>query len=183
MSGRPSSLEAASWGAVAGVIASVVQVLVGFALDALVLPRRQHNNIAPRFIKRLFQLGGRGQHPVRDWTLGTLFHFGYGVGWGAAFGLARRWSGIPSALLGVGTGFLIYVLAFSGVGVGTKTRTEPHPRRRNWPKQISLIAVAWTFALTTAAVYEYLANRENRRALTDSGPEATDPDADRIDRQ
>ena len=175
MSARPSSLEAASWGAVAGVIAGVIQVLVGLLLDRILLPPREHNNIAPRFVKRLFQLQGRGSRPVRDWTLGTLFHFGYGVGWGAAFGLARRWSGIPSPLLGVGTGFLIYLLAFSGVGVGTKTRTEPYPRRRHWPKQLSLIAVAWTFALTTAAIYDFLARRQ------DSQVEAADPTRHPVD--
>jgi hypothetical protein len=154
-------------GAGAGVVASVVQVLVGLLLDWLLLPPRQHNNIAPRFVKRLFQLQGKAEDPPRDWTLGTLFHLAYAIGWGCAFGLVRRWSGIQSPILGGLTGLLIYLLAFSGFGVGTWTRTEPHPRRRSWPKQLSLIAVAWTFALTTALVYDLA----TRRACEAEAPE------------
>ena len=165
---QPSYLRTARLGASAGLIGSVVQVLVGLLLDWLLLPPRQHNNIAPRFVKRLFQLQGKPAQPARDWTLGTLFHLGYGLGWGCAFGLARRWSGVPSPLLGAGTGLLIYLLAFSGLGAGTWTRTEPHPRQRSWPKQLSLIAVAWTFAMTTALVYDRLTRRE---------PEAEAPEA------
>jgi hypothetical protein len=161
---RPPYREATGAGAAAGLVGSVIQVLVGLLLDRFVLPPRQHNNIAPRFVKRLSQLRGKPAHPRRDWTLGTLFHLGYGIGWGCAFGLARRWSGIPSPLLGGATGLLIYLLAFSGVGVGTWTRTEQHPRRRSWRKQISLVVIAWTFALSTAIVYDILIRRRSRAA-------------------
>ena len=156
---RPPYLDATRAGAVAGIVASVFQVIVGLLLDRFVLPRRQHNNIAPRFVKRLFQIEGRAARPARDWSLGTLFHLVYGAGWGCAFGLVRRWSGIPSPLLGGATGLLIYLLAFSGVGAGTWTRTEGHPRRRSWRKQLSLVAVVSTFAASTALVYERLVPR------------------------
>jgi hypothetical protein len=156
---RPSYPTAAGVGAAAGLVGSVVQVLVGLLLDKAVLPRGQDNNIAPRFVTRLFQSQGEPANPARDWALGTAFHLGYGVGWGAAYGLARRRTGLPPSLLGVLTGLLIYLLAFSGFGAGTKTRTEPPPHRRGWRKQASLVAVAWTFALTTAAVYERLTRR------------------------
>ena len=146
-------------GALVGVIGSVIQVIVGLLLDRLVLPPRQHNNIAPRLIKRLFQQRGRPARPVRDWTLGTLFHVGYGIGWGCAFGLAQRWSGIPSPLLGGAMSILLYLLAFSGIGAGTRTGTEQHPRHRDWRKQLSLIAVASTFAMSTAASYDRLVPR------------------------
>lgn len=169
LTAQPSYLQAAGSGASAGLIGSVVQVLVGLLLDWLLLPPREHNNIAPRFVKRLFQLQGKPAQPARDWVLGTLFHLGYGLGWGCAFGLTRRWSGIPSPLLGGGTGLLIYLLAFSDFGAGTVTRTEPDPRRRSWRKQLSLIAVAWTFAMTTALVYD----RVTRCVAEDEAPETT----------
>jgi hypothetical protein len=143
---------AAARGAVAGVLGSIVQAGVGLALDRFLLPPKQHNNIAPRLVKRLAQWTGRRGNAPRDWTLGTLFHIGYGLGWGAVFGIARRWSEIPSLPLSALTGGLIYLLAFSSRGVGTLTLTEPPPRARGWRKQVSLVAVALAFAFTTAFV-------------------------------
>ena len=154
-----SYLETAKSGALAGMIGSVIQSAVGLFIDKCLLPPRHDNNIAPRLITRLFQKRGEPAHPVRDWTLGTLFHFGFGIGWGCAFGLARRWSGIPSPLLGGATGLLIYLLAFSRIGAGTHTRTERHPRHRDRRKQLSLLAVAWTYAMSTAAAYDRLDRR------------------------
>lgn len=156
---QPSYLDATKSGALAGVLASVVQVLVGLLLDKLLLPPRQHNNIAPRFVKRLFQLRGKPAEPARDWVLGTVFHLGYGLGWGSGFGLARRGTGLPSPILSSLTGLLIYLAAFSGIGAGTLTWTESSPRRRSWRKQLSLVAVAWTFALSTGAFYDRLVRR------------------------
>ena len=153
---EPSSREAATSGATAGLIASVIQVLIGLLLDKCLLPPRQHNNIAPRLIKRLFQKQGRPPHPLRDWILGTLFHLAYGISWGCAFGLARRWLPIPSPLLGGAVGLLIYIVAFSQIGVGTRTQTERPPQHRGWRKQFSLVAVAGAFAITVAAGYDAL---------------------------
>jgi hypothetical protein len=176
MNETSATLGAASYGALAGLGGSVIQVQVGLLLDKLLLPPRQHNNIAPRFVKRLFQWRGKPGNPKRDWTLGTLFHLGYGIGWGCAFGLARRWTGIPSPLLGGATGFAIYLLAFSGLGVATHTWTEPHPRRRSWRKQISLVAVAWTYALSTAFIFDRLTRHSDDHLLAEgpwsSGSEA-----------
>jgi hypothetical protein len=136
-------------GAVAGMFGSMVQTGVGLLLDRFLLPPRQHNNIAPRLIKRLRQWrGGRGR-TGRDWTLGTLFHLGYGLGWGTMLSLVRRWTSIQPVPLGGLAGGLIYLLAFSGRGVGTLTATEPPPRARSWRKQLSLVAVAWVYALAT----------------------------------
>jgi hypothetical protein len=146
-------------GAVAGILGSVVQVGVGFALDKLLLPPRQHNNIAPRLVKRLAQGTGRRGHAPRDWTFGTLFHLGYGAGWGALLGLARRRTGASPLSLGVVGGGLIYLAAFSHIGVGTLTATEPPPNARGWRKQASLVAVASTFALATAWLDAWLDGR------------------------
>jgi hypothetical protein len=156
---QPTYLRSAGVGASAGIIGSVVQVAVGLVIDKCLLPPRHDNNIAPRLVTRLFQKRGQPANRVRDWTLGTLFHFVYGIGWGCAFGLARRAFGIPSPLLGGAMGLLIYLLAFSGVGAGTQTGTETHPRHRNRGKQLSLIVVAGTFAMSTAAIYDRLVRR------------------------
>jgi hypothetical protein len=150
---------AAARGAVAGILGGGVQAGVGLALDKLLLPPKQHNNIAPRLIKRLAQWTGRGGDASRDWTLGTLFHLGYGAGWGALLGLARQLTGAgPLSLGGIG-GALIYLAAFSSGGFGTLTATEPPPRARGWRKQASLVAVSSTFALSTAWLNDRLALR------------------------
>jgi hypothetical protein len=148
---------AAARGAAAGAAGSVVQTGIGLALDRLLLPPKQHNNIAPRLVKRLAQWTGRGKNRPRDWTIGTLFHLGYGVGWGAFLGVARRRTQLPPLPLGTFTGGLIYLLAFSKRGVGTVTATEPPPHNRNWRKEASLVSVAWGYALVTAFLDQWLA--------------------------
>ena len=154
-----SYAQAAARGVVAGILGSVVQAGVGLALDKLLLPPKQHNNIAPRLIKRLAQWTGRRGDAPRDWTLGTLFHVGYGASWGALLGLARCLTGArPLPLGGVG-GALVYAAAFSSGGFGTLTRTEPPPRARGWRKQLSLVAVSSAFALATAWLDDRLARR------------------------
>jgi hypothetical protein len=145
-----SYFDAAGRGALAGIVASVIQVGVGWALDALVLPKRQHNNIAPRLMKRLAQWSGRRGRAPRDWTLGTLFHLGYGMGWGVLLGSIRHATQAPPLPIGAAISGLIYLIAFSGKGIGTLTSTEPPPSARGWRKQVSLVAVASTFGLVTA---------------------------------
>src|SRR5688572_4281819 len=152
-------IESAARGAVAGVLGSIVQTGVGLAFDKLLLPPKQHNNIAPRLIKRLAQWTGRRGSAPRDWTLGTLFHLGYGAGWGALLGVARDLSGAgPLTLGGIG-GALVYLAAFSHRGVGTLTFTEPPLRARSRRKQASLVAVSSAFALSTALLDARLAGR------------------------
>ena len=146
-------------GALSGLLASVVQVVVGWALDALLLPKRQHNNIAPRLVKRLAQWSGRGGQTPRDWILGMLFHLGYGVGWGSVFGLIRHGTQAPPIFIGTGISGLIYLVAFSGKGVGTLTATEPPPSLRSWRKHVSLVTVACTFGLAAAWIDSRLAPR------------------------
>lgn len=151
--------QAMTRGAVAGILGSMVQTGVGLALDKLLLPPRQHNNIAPRLLKRLAQWTGRGGDAPRDWTLGTLFHLGYGASWGALIGLKRRLTGAPPVPLGGVGAALVYAVAFSSRGGGTLTLTEPPPRFRGWRKQASLVAVSTAFALATAWLDDRLARR------------------------
>lgn len=157
--------RAAARGAVAGILGSIVQAGVGLALDKLLLPPRQHNNIAPRLIKRLAQWTGRPGNPARDWALGTLFHLGYGAGWGLLLALARSLTGArPLPIGGIGGigGALVYLAAFSPGGVGSLTLTEPPPRARAWRKQLSLVTVSGSFALATAWLDDRLARRLSR---------------------
>ena len=157
--GGTSSREAALIGAAAGVIAATVQVVVGWGLSHTLLPEGHDNNISPRLVNRLIRRQGRRTNPLIDWLFGTLFHYGYGIGWGVAFGVLKRWSRLPSLPLGGLLGGLIYLLAFSRAGVGTKTHTERHPKHRPWHKQLSLVTVAYTFALSLAPTYDWLARR------------------------
>ncbi len=151
--------KSAACGAVAGVLGTIVQTGVGLAFDKLLLPPKQHNNIAPRLIKRLAQWTGRRGNAPRDWSLGTLFHLGYGAGWGALLGLTRHVAGVGPMPLGSIGGALVYLSAFSPKGVGTLTLTEPPPRARGWRKQVSLVAVSSAFALSTAFFDDRLAHR------------------------
>lgn len=153
---RWTYLQASYLGSAAGIIASTIQVIVGFLLDKLLLPRGHDNNIAPRLANRSFRKAGQDMHPVVDWVAGMLFHYAYGLGWGVIFGLVRRWSKLPSLFIGGALGWLIYLLAFSRQGIGTKTGAEQHPKRRPWQKQVSLVAVAFTYALATALTYDRL---------------------------
>jgi MFS family permease len=154
-------IRAAGVGAFAGVLASIVQVLIGWLLDRFFLPRGHDNNIAPRFVSRVFRRSGRRSNPVRDWALGTLFHLGYGLGWGTLFGTVRRWSRLPSWLVGSAAGVLIYLSAFSGIGVGTRTGTERNPERRPWQKQVSLVAVALAYVATLAWTFDRLERQDH----------------------
>ena len=154
-----SLLQSAGTGALAGMSGAVIQVAVGLLIDKLLLPPQHDNNIAPRVMTRLFQKRGDRPNRLRDWTLGTLFHIGYGLFWGVSFSLARRWTRIPSRFLGLVMAALIYLLAFSKFGAGTKTGTEEHPRRRPDNKQLSLVAVVLTFTTTAVLSHNWLERR------------------------
>jgi hypothetical protein len=156
---RHSYRQAATTGALAGIAAGTIQVLVGLLIEKLLLPPGEDNEISPRLVDRLLKRAHKPTSPLLDWLLGTVFHFAYGAGWGALYGVARRWSDLPHPFLAAVTGWMIYLAAFSRIGLGTRTKTEQHPRRRPWQKQVSLIAVAWTFAASTAAVYRSLEHR------------------------
>ena len=151
-----SYVGAGTIGAGAGAIASIVQAAVGAVLNQTLLPPGHDNNIAPRFINRTARKTGHRSSPVQDWFLGTVFHFAYGMGWGALFGVARKWSRLPSLPLAGLIGGAIYLVAFSSFGAGTKTDTERQPRERPWQKQVSLIAVDLTYALSLAVLYDQL---------------------------
>jgi hypothetical protein len=156
-------LAAGRTGAIAGLVAGTVQPAVGWAIDQVFLPRGHDNNIAPRLVNRSVRRAGHPSHPVLDWVGGTLFHYAYGAGWGAAYGVARRASRLPPLALGGIFAGLIYLLAFSQVGVGTQTGAEQHPDRRPWCKQASLVAVVLAYVVSLVVAYDRLAPRARRR--------------------
>lgn len=149
-------------GALTGVFASTFQVAVGWALDRWLLPSGHDSNIAPRLVNRVLRRTGRRPGLIRAWVLGTLFHFGYGIGWGALFGVLRRRLDFPPLALGGLLGSVIYLLAFSEVGAGTKTGTERNPRRRPWQKQVSLVAVSFAYSLSLAGLFAGVERRARR---------------------
>jgi hypothetical protein len=153
---RRQDLAAAGSGAAAGLAASVVQTGVGLALDRLLLPHGHDNNIAPRLVDRVARRAGHHTPSAIDWAMGTAFHLGYGLGWGALFGVVRRRSRAPGLLLGSALGALLYGLAFSRVGLGTQTGAEAPPEERPWQKQVSLVSVAMAFALALALLFDRL---------------------------
>lgn len=154
--GTSSLLGAASTGAIAGLGGTAVQTAVGLAFDKLLLPKGQDSNIAPRLMNRLFRITGHGRDRARDWTVGMLFHTAYGAGVGVAYGLARRATGMPPALLAPAFAGLIYLSAFSRVGGGTLTLTERPPGWRSRRKQASLVAIPFAYAVATAALFSAL---------------------------
>lgn len=159
---RGYALAAVS-GAAIGVAGSGVQALVGYAIDRFFLPRGEDNNIAPRFVRRVFGMMGKRRNDTRDWALGTVFHLGYGAVWGAALNVARAGTRAPASALAVPLGAALYALAFSRFGVGTLTGTEDHPKRRPERKQASLVAVDLAYTVPTAIMVDLLARWGRRR--------------------
>jgi hypothetical protein len=153
---RRQDLAAGVSGAAAGLAASVVQTGVGLALDRLLLPHGHDNNIAPRLVDRVARRAGHHTPSAVDWAMGTAFHLGYGVGWGALFGVIRRRSRAPGLLLGGALGAVLYGLAFSRVGFGTQAGAEAPPDARPWQKQVSLVSVAMAYALALALLFDRL---------------------------
>lgn len=108
---RQSTLVAAGTGTVAGVGASIIQAAIGWLISRYVLPEGHDNHIAPRFINRLRLFAAKPPNPVVEWLLGTAFHLGYGAGWGALFGVTRRWTRAPESMLAPVFAGLIYLTA------------------------------------------------------------------------
>ena len=79
-------------GALAGLAASTVQVIVGKAEEILLPLRRDEDaDIAPRLVGTSCRKCGLETTNASRWTLGTLFHFGYGaMVWGMGYAASGR---------------------------------------------------------------------------------------------
>jgi hypothetical protein len=161
-----SFVSTVALGAAAGLGATAVQTTLGLAIDKLLLPDGHDNNVAPRLVNRLFRRSGLADDAARDWTMGTVFHFGYAVSWGAVYALARRWSGLPGLVLGPAFAGLLYLLAFSRLGGATLTEAERPPDQRPWGKQASLVAIASSYALAVAVLMDRLDGRRRGSRLS-----------------
>ncbi len=140
-------------GAAIGCVAAVVQVLVS-QIVGLATGHRERTDVAPRLVQRSAErLGTSPSRPLR-WFLATVFHFGYGIGWGVLYTLAcgsPRLRRTPPWLSGGLLGGVVYTLAFSRIGGGTLVGSERHPDRRGWYE----LVIHWASALSFAQVVAY----------------------------
>ncbi|HEX6512937.1 MAG TPA: hypothetical protein VF157_11590 [Chloroflexota bacterium] len=150
-------------GALAGLMASVPQVLVTQAVEKLLgLPPR-HADIGPRFVQRLAERLEAPLSPAGHWLLAGVFHFAYAAAWGALYGAVQRRVHVPASAGGVTMAVTIYTLAFSRLGAATQAGSEPHPERRRRREFALHWTPALTFSLLTAYGYEWLRRRVSTR--------------------
>jgi len=149
-------------GIVAGLIASVPQVLVTQAVERLLDLPAEKANIGPRFVQRLDQHLETDLSPTGHWVVAGLFHFGYAALWGALYGLLQRQRPTPPHVAGPAMAGVIYAAAFSRIGAATQAGAEPPPDRR--PKRE--LALHWTPALTFSMLTAYGFDWLNRRRST-----------------
>lgn len=151
-----ASVRALALGVTAGMTASAVQAAVGKSYDRLLLPPGEDSDLAPRLVHRIAEEAGEHASRAEAWSAGTLFHFGYGAFWGAAYAAAReRWAVPPlvgGALLAGG----IYAITFPPWGGAVQTGTVRPPGRRSSRMTGFAAAATLSFGLTTALAYEAL---------------------------
>lgn len=148
-------------GALAGCVASTIQAAIGKTEEKLLLPPHEDADIAPRLVKALARQAGTDVSPAQKWVLGTLFHYAYGAGWGAAYALGRELSGTTPARGGGLMGGLIYGLTFPPGGLGEKTRAERPRERRTRRMELVALSVSAGFGLAAALCYEAVREQES----------------------
>lgn len=137
-------------GSAAGVIGALVQAAVGASESALFLPEDEDANIAPRLMDRLARDLGEELPLAAEWVLGTLFHFGYGAGWGMLYALLDEELDVHPAVGGAAMGAIIYGITFPRWGGAVQTQVERPPEERTSRMTFVAASVALTFGLTTA---------------------------------
>lgn len=148
---RPRALAA---GALCGMAAAAVQAAVGKSYERLLLPPGEDSDLAPRLVHRASEEAGHDASRAEAWTAGTLFHFGYGAFWGAAYAAVReRWR-VPPVAGGAALGGWIYAITFPRWGGAVQTGTVRPPGRRSSRMTGFGVAAALSFGLTTALAYE-----------------------------
>lgn len=143
-------------GAAAGVTASVVQAIVGKTEDLLLLPPSENSHMAPRLMARAASAFGEGLSPAERWTLGTLFHVGYGAAWGVVYAEGKERLGLPPLVAGGALGGLIYLITFPEWGGAVLTNSERRPEIRSTAMTFVAASVTAVFGLTTALAYDRL---------------------------
>jgi hypothetical protein len=150
-------------GSAAGLLASVVQVAVGAAESALLLPPHEDANIAPRLMDRLARDLGQELPLEAEWALGTVFHFGYGALWGALYGIAEDKLRPPPLVGGAALGGLIYAITFPRWGGAVQTQVERPPEVRTSRMTFVAASVALTYGVATAYATHAMKPRPRRR--------------------
>lgn len=146
-------------GAAAGIVGSLVQVAVGKLEEMEFLPEREDSNFAPRLMDRLADHAGYELSKPAAWSLGTVFHLGYGAGWGALYALVREHRPIHPLTGGVAMGSFIYLITFPRWGGAVQTGTERPPGRRSFGLELLAASVTLGFGIATAMVYEQVRDR------------------------
>jgi hypothetical protein len=160
-----STTLAAVRGSAAGLLASVVQVAVGAAESALILPPHEDANIAPRLMDRLARDLGAELPLEAEWALGTLFHFGYGATWGAIYGMAEEQLEPHPLVGGAALGALIYAITFTRWGGAVQTQVERPPEVRTRRMTFVAASVAMTYGIATAYATRAMKPRPKQRLL------------------
>lgn len=145
-------------GAVAGLAASTVQVIIGKLEEKLLpLPPHEDADIAPRLVGKVAENAGIETTKATRWTLGTLFHFGYGALWGMGYAATvekiSEKRPVDPLLGGTLLGTLIYVITFPNWGGAVKTRTERPPEQRSPGFHLITWSVALTYGIATGLFY------------------------------
>lgn len=146
-------------GAVSGIAAAGIQVLIGKFEEMLLLPSWENSDIAPRLVKQLGDDVGIDVSVAAKWALGTVFHFGYGAAWGAGYALACERRPVHPLLGGALLSGLIYVITFPRWGGAVQTQTERPPEERTDGMDIVAASVCLSFGVATALLNEALRSR------------------------
>jgi hypothetical protein len=156
-------MSKAGVGALAGLAASIPQVLATQLMARVLDLPREHADIGPRFVQRLAERLEQPASPAVHWLLAALFHFAYAAGWGALYGAIQAQIQAPPAAGGATLAGAIYTLAFSRVGAATQTGSERHPERRRRRELVLHWTPAVTFSFITAFGFEWLDRRLSTR--------------------
>jgi hypothetical protein len=151
---QPSGWDMALRGAAAGVAGTLVQTMLGKAEERALLPPWEDSNIAPRFMNRLARDVGLTLPASAEWVLGTAFHLGYGVTWGALYAAARERLHPHPVAGGLALGALIYGITFPRWGGAVQTQTERPPEHRTRAMEFVAASVTLGYGLATALAYE-----------------------------
>lgn len=143
-------------GAAAGLAATLVQTAVGKAEELAFLPPGENSDFAPRLVHRLGQDVGVDVPESAKWTLGTLFHLGYGATWGAGYALVRERYPVHPVVGGALLGGIIYGITFPNFGAAVQTQTERPVGVRSRRMEVVLASVTLSFGLVAALAYERL---------------------------
>ncbi len=157
---KHESVRVIARGATAGVIASVVQAMVGKTQEKLFLPRWEDADMAPRLMARLAADMGTTLSAAERWTLGTAFHLGYGAAWGAAYALVQERFPVHPLIGGTLLGGFIYLITFPRWGGAVQTQAERPPEVRTRRMTFVAASVTLAFGFATAITYQALRGQD-----------------------